>query len=148
MQEQTVDHTRKALKLTYGLVPIIAGADKFTNLLADWSKYLSPLSRRLIPMKPSTFMKAVGLIEMGAGALVLTRYARLGGYIVAGWLGAIAAQLLTTRTYRDVAVRDAVMALGAFTLAKLTAASTDVGRRTAPTRTPERMRYEPLYATD
>src|SRR5512141_2100550 len=30
------------LRLGYGLVPIIAGADKFTNLLVDWEKYLSP----------------------------------------------------------------------------------------------------------
>jgi hypothetical protein len=148
MHEQTVDRSRMALKLTYGLVPIIAGADKFTNVLADWTKYLSPLSRRLIPMKPSRFMKVVGVIEMGAGALVLSRYARLGGYIVAGWLGAVAAQLLTSRTYRDVAVRDAVMALGAFTLAKLSEATAEARKHSAPSRPVERRRYEPLYATD
>lgn len=148
MHEQTVDRSRMALKLTYGLVPIIAGADKFTNLLADWSKYLSPLSRRLIPMKPSTFMKAVGVIEMGAGALVLSRYSRLGGYVVGGWLGAIALQLLTGRTYRDVAVRDAVMAIGAITLAKLIEAKADTRLRSEPMRPIERRRYEPMYATD
>ena len=125
MQEQKVDRTRRALKVTYGLVPIIAGADKFTNVLADWSRYLSPLSRRLIPVKPSTFMKAVGLIEMGAGALVLSKYSRLGGYVVGGWLGAIALQMLTHHRYRDIAVRDAVMALGAITLARLTEATAD-----------------------
>ena len=154
MQEQTVDRTRMALKLTYGLVPIVAGADKFTNLLADWGKYLSPLSRKLIPAKPSTFMKAVGVIEMGAGALVLTRFTRIGGYVVGGWLGAIALQLLTHPTYRDVAVRDAVMAVGAIALAKLTSASAQVrprGERREPhepLRPVEPRRYEPLYATD
>ena len=153
MQEQTIDRTRRALKLTYGLVPIVAGADKFTNLLADWSKYLSPLSRKLIPVKPSTFMKAVGVIEMGAGALVLSRYSRLGGYVVGCWLGAIALQLLTHRTYRDVAVRDAVMALGALSLAKLTEATAEATagkrrERREPVRPIERPRYEPMYATD
>lgn len=145
MHEQTVDRSRKALKLAYGVVPIVAGADKFTNLLADWTKYLSPLSRKLIPVRPSTFMRAVGVIEIGAGALVLTKYARLGGYIVGAWLGAIAAQLLTDRRYRDIAVRDAVMALGAITLAKLTEATAE---RREPMRPRERTRYEPLYATD
>ena len=146
MHEQTVDRSRMALKVAYGVVPIVAGADKFTNLLADWSKYLSPLSRKLIPMKPSTFMRIVGVIEMGAGALVLSRYARLGGYIVGGWLGAIALQLLTHRKYRDVAVRDAVMALGAITLAKLTEVMAET--RVEPRRPIERTRYEPLYSTD
>jgi hypothetical protein len=145
MHEQTVDRSRKALKLAYGVVPIVAGADKFTNLITEWSKYLSPLSRKLIPVRPSTFMRAVGVIEMGAGALVLTKYARLGGYIVGAWLGAIAAQLLTDRRYRDIAVRDAVMALGAITLAKLTEATAERRERTRPV---ERTRYEPLYATD
>ena len=30
------------LRLAYGLVPIVAGLDKFTNLLTDWTQYLSP----------------------------------------------------------------------------------------------------------
>jgi hypothetical protein len=148
MHEQKIDRARTALKLTYGLVPIVAGADKFTNVLADWRRYLSPLSRRLIPMKPSRFMKAVGLIEIGAGALVLTRYTRLGSYIVGGWLGAIALQLLTHPRYRDVAVRDAVMALGALTLAKLTEATAEERQERERERPIEPARYEGevLYA--
>ena len=30
------------LKYTFGFVPIVAGFDKFTNLLTDWPQYLSP----------------------------------------------------------------------------------------------------------
>jgi len=153
MLEQKVDRSRTALRLTYGLVPIIAGADKFTNLLTDWEKYLSPMSRRLLPMRPSTFMKAVGVIEMGAGALVLSKYARLGGYVVGGWLGAIALQMITARRY-DIAVRDAVMALGAITLAKLIEATHDTRVRRperdwvprAPVTDDERYAYEPMYS--
>jgi hypothetical protein len=136
MLEQKVDRTRAALRVAYGLVPIIAGADKFANVLCDWERYLSPLSRRLLPVRPSRFMKAVGVIEMGAGALVLSRYARLGGYVVGGWLGAIALQLVTARRY-DIAVRDAVMALGAITLARLTEAAMEKrGEATAVEREP------------
>jgi uncharacterized membrane protein YphA (DoxX/SURF4 family) len=121
MHEQTVDRTWSALRLTYGLVPIVAGADKFTNLLVDWKTYLSPLARRALPVEASTFMKAVGIIEIGAGALVLSRYTRLGGYIVGGWLASIAVELVTARRY-DIAVRDTVMAIGALALAKLSEA--------------------------
>ena len=127
MLEQKVDRTRAALRVAYGLVPIISGADKFANVLCEWDKYLSPLSRRLLPVRGTTFMKAVGVIEMGAGALVLSRYARLGGYVVGGWLGAIALQLITARRY-DIAVRDAVMALGAIAFARLTEAAMEKRR--------------------
>ena len=34
------------MPLTYGLVPLLAGLDKFFNLLADWPKYVSPPIRR------------------------------------------------------------------------------------------------------
>jgi uncharacterized membrane protein YphA (DoxX/SURF4 family) len=122
MPDQMLDRPWWALRMTYGLVPLIAGADKFTNLLVDWKKYLSPVAKRALPVEPSTFMKAVGVIEMGAGALVLSRYTRLGGYVVGGWLAAIAVELLTTRKHYDIAVRDAVIAVGAFAFAKLTEA--------------------------
>lgn len=107
------------LQLGYGLVPIIAGADKFTNLLCRWEKYLSPLARRVLPVKPRTFMKLVGLVEIGAGALVLTRWPRTGGYVVSAWLGAITLNLLSTGTYFDVAARDALLSVGALTLARV-----------------------------
>ncbi|PTL77557.1 DoxX family protein [Vitiosangium sp. GDMCC 1.1324] len=106
-----------ALKLALGVVPIVAGLDKFFNLLTDWQQYLSPLVSRVIPA--STFMHAVGVIEIVAGLLVLSRWTRVGAYIVAAWLVGIALNLLTTGHYFDIAVRDLVMAVGAFTLGRL-----------------------------
>jgi uncharacterized membrane protein YphA (DoxX/SURF4 family) len=108
------------LRLTYGLVPIVAGLDKFTHFLVDWNKYLSPLAERALPIPGSTFMMVVGVIEIIAGALVLSRWTRLGAYVVSAWLVGIALNLVTTGTYFDIAVRDTVMAIGAFALAKLT----------------------------
>src|SRR5262245_4952530 len=98
------------LRLTYGLVPIVAGLDKFTNLLVDWPRYVSPLIERVLPMSPSAFMAIVGVIEIVAGIIVLSRWTRFGGYLVSAWLLAIALNLLTTGSYFDVAVRDVVMA--------------------------------------
>jgi hypothetical protein len=65
------------------------------------------------------FMRAVGIIEIIAGILVLSKMTRVGAYIVCAWLVAIALNLLSTGHYLDIAVRDLVMAVGAFTLAKL-----------------------------
>jgi uncharacterized membrane protein YphA (DoxX/SURF4 family) len=107
-----------ALRITFGAVPIVAGLDKFTNLLTDWEKYLSPLIANLLPFSPTTFMLIVGIIEIVAGVVVLTRWTRLGAYVVAAWLVSIAVNLLLAG-YFDIAVRDLVMAVGAFALAKL-----------------------------
>jgi uncharacterized membrane protein YphA (DoxX/SURF4 family) len=105
------------LRVVYGVVPIVAGLDKFTNLLTDWTQYLSPLVSHVVPA--STFMHIVGIIEIAAGILVLSKLTRIGAYVVALWLVGIALNLLSTGHFLDVAVRDLVMAAGAFTLAKL-----------------------------
>lgn len=103
------------LKATYGLVPIVAGADKFTHLLTDWNQYLAPAVVELLPVSAGTFMSIVGVVEIVAGVLVLTR-PRIGSLVVACWLLAIALNLLLSGQYLDIAVRDAVMAIGAFSL--------------------------------
>ncbi len=116
------EHLQKpwwALRLTYGLVPIIAGIDKFTNLLTDWTQYLSPIAQRALPFSASTFMHIVGIIEIVAGIIVLSRWTRIGAYIVGVWLVAIAVNLVTTGHYFDIAVRDLVMAIGSFVLARM-----------------------------
>ncbi|HYG03505.1 MAG TPA: hypothetical protein VD927_13730 [Chryseosolibacter sp.] len=107
------------LKLTFGLVPIVAGLDKFTNILVDWSQYVSPGFAQMLPMSTETFMIIVGVIEIAAGVIVLVK-TELGAYIVAAWLLCIALSLIASWTYVDVAVRDIVMAIGAFSLARLT----------------------------
>lgn len=109
---------KNILKYTFGLVPIVAGLDKFTNILTDWSHYVSSDLAGLLPFDPSTFMMIVGVVEIVAGILVLTR-TKVGAYIVSAWLVGIALSLILTWTYVDVGVRDLVMAIGAFSLAKL-----------------------------
>lgn len=115
-----VDRVRTILRLTYGLVPVVAGLDKFTNLLVHWDKYLAPVIADMLPFSPGTFMAIVGVIEIAAGLLVLFR-PRIGSLIVSLWLVGIAINLLLTGEYFDVAVRDLVMAIGAFSLYTLSA---------------------------
>jgi uncharacterized membrane protein HdeD (DUF308 family) len=113
----TVKQLSQTLKVTFGIVPIVAGLDKFTNLLTHWSDYLGN-NKSMLPMDPETFMKVVGVIEIIAGIIVFTRTV-VGAYIVMIWLICIAIQLLVGGHYFDVAVRDLVMAVGAYTLAQL-----------------------------
>jgi hypothetical protein len=76
----------------------------------------------MLPLSPTSFMQAIGVVEMLVGAVILAGYTRLGGYVATIWLGGIAVSLLTTGHYFDVAVRDVAMAIAAFTLARLTEA--------------------------
>jgi len=108
------------LRLTYGLVPLVAGIDKFFNLLTDWGKYLPAVAVDRLPVSPSMFMMIVGVIEIVAGLAVLTLFTRLGAYVVMLWLVLIAANLVAAG-YFDVAVRDLVMAVGAYTLGQVAA---------------------------
>lgn len=116
--KSNVQLVKNILKYTFGLVPIVAGLDKFTNILTDWSQYLSDGIVGIIPFEPSTFMMIVGVIEIIAGIIVLTK-TRIGAYIVSAWLTAIALTLIFSLSYLDVAVRDLAMAISAFCLAKL-----------------------------
>ncbi len=115
---KTISGVQTLLKFTYGLIPIVAGADKFTNLLVDWAKYLHPSLASMLPFKPSFFMMIVGVIEIVAGIIVLVKPS-VGAYIVSAWLVLIALSLLASGNYLDVAVRDIAMAIGAFSLARL-----------------------------
>lgn len=116
--QQPVTQTFRLLKFTFVIVPIVAGADKFTNLLTNWEQYLNPSLADLLPFPASTFMMIVGTIEIIAGIIVLKK-AEIGGYIVAAWLTSIALTLLAGFSYVDVAVRDLVMAISAFSMARL-----------------------------
>lgn len=110
-----------ALRIAIGVGPIAAGVDKYFNKLTDWTMYLSPLATKMLPVKDTTFMHIVGVVEVIAGIIVLTRWTKIGSYIVALWLLAIAANLLTTGMFYDLAVRDVEIAVAAFALSQLSA---------------------------
>ena len=117
------DSARQALKVALGVVPFLAGLDKFFNLLADWPRYLSPAARAILPVTAGTFMHCAGVVEMVVGIAILTRWTVIGSYVAAAWLVAIAVNLVATGAFLDVAVRDLVIATAAYTLARLTEAS-------------------------
>jgi hypothetical protein len=110
-----------ALRIGLGVGPIITGIDKYFNKLADWGMYLSPLATRVIPVSTITFMHVIGVVEIAAGIVVLSRWTKIGSYVVALWLLGIAVNLITTGMFFDLAMRDVEIAIGAFALAQLTA---------------------------
>lgn len=95
-----------ALRVAFGLGPLLAGLDKFTNVLVNWEKYLSPTVQRMLPITAVTFMHLVGLVEGVAGLAILFGATRTFGYIAMLWLFGIAVNLISMGTYYDIAVRD------------------------------------------
>ena len=106
------------LRLGFTVAPIIAGLDKFLQLLTNWDKYVAPAVPATLGIAPHTFMMIVGVIEIAAGLLVAVR-PRFGGYLVSAWLVGIIVNLVLVGGYLDVALRDLGLAMGAFALARL-----------------------------
>jgi uncharacterized membrane protein YphA (DoxX/SURF4 family) len=139
MQEETIMDPRLnpvfwSLRIAIGLTAFLAGLDKFFNLLTNWEQYASPLVLNVLPVSAGVLMRVAGVIEIVVGLAVLAGVTRLGGYVVAAWLTLIALSLVTTGHFFDVAVRDLVMAVGAFGLARISevrATSTANGRVSA-----------------
>ena len=108
-----------ALRIGLGVGPIVTGIDKYFNKLTDWTMYLSPLATKGVPVSAATFMHIVGVVEIIAGLVVLSRWTKLGSQIVALWLLGIAVNLLTTGMFYDLAMRDVEIAIAAFVLSQL-----------------------------
>jgi len=109
------------LRLGLGVSTFLAGADKFTNLLTDWKRYIAPQASDKLPVSNKNFMRIVGVIEMLVGLGILSPRTRISSYAAAAWLVAIAGNLWLDGDY-DIAVRDANMAFAAFALGQLSAA--------------------------
>jgi hypothetical protein len=123
-----------ALRIGLGVGPIIAGIDKYFNKLTDWTMYLSPLATKVVPVSAATFMHIVGVVEVIAGLVVLSRWTKLGSQIVALWLLGIAVNLLTTGMFYDLAMRDVEIAIAAFVLSQLSAVRVQQSLATASQR--------------
>ncbi len=123
-----------ALRIGLGVGPIVTGIDKYFNKLTDWTMYLSPLAAKLVPVSAATFMHIVGVVEIVAGLVVLSRWTKLGSQIVALWLLGIAVNLLTTGMFYDLAMRDVESAIAAFVLSQLSAVRAQQSLATASQR--------------
>jgi hypothetical protein len=118
-------HAYLILYVGFAVLPIVAGVDKFFDVLTGWDTYLAPIVPQTLQISPHTFMMIVGVIEIVAGLLVAWR-PRWAAYIVAAWLAGIIANLFVlsaqtgTPAY-DVALRDFGLLLGALALGRISA---------------------------
>jgi hypothetical protein len=110
------------LRIGFTVAPILAGLDKFFDVLVDWDKYLSPIANNVLGGHGHAFMLLVGIIEIIAGIGVFVK-PRVFAYIVAAWLLLIIINLLSIPGYYDIALRDLGLMLGALALGRLSGRS-------------------------
>ncbi len=115
------------LRFAYGAVLALAGLDKLvgTNFIADWSGYISPFVSAHLPVGTGVFLAGMGIVEIVVAIMLMTKWTRLGGYLSIAWLVLISINLLMLGLV-DIAVRDVLLAVGAFALAELTVAVDDM----------------------
>ena len=106
------------LHVGFTVAPIVAGLDKFFNLLVNWEQYLPPFVNNLLGGYGHEMMLVVGVIEIIAGLGVFFK-PKVFAYVVSAWLLLIIVNLLMIPGYYDVALRDFGLALGALALARL-----------------------------
>ncbi len=111
------------MRIGFGLLPIVFGADKFAHVMVNWDKYLAPeLQHWISPFNTvHQSMYAVGVIEIIAGLVVLS-LPRVGGYVVALWLAGIVVNLALISGYWDIMARDVALFLLALTFTRLASA--------------------------
>src|SRR5258708_7947395 len=93
-------------RYVYGLVPVLIGIDKFTFCIVNWYMYVSPFVASYVPM--NNLVSLLGVIEITAGLMILTKWPRLGAYAVAGLLGLVIVNLflLVLGDVYDIILRD------------------------------------------
>jgi hypothetical protein len=116
--DSRITTARGALHIAIGLMATLAGLDKFFNLLADWPSYVAPAAAGLLPFSTHTFMHLVGIVEFSVGVTILFVRPALGAYVASVWLLLVAGNLVLGG-HLDIAVRDVVLSVAAFSLARL-----------------------------
>lgn len=110
--------TITTLRIAIGLMATLAGLDKFFNLLANWETYVAPLAQQLLPFSTATLMAVVGVVEFAVGITILVIRPSLGAFVASAWLVLVAVNLVLGG-HLDIAVRDLVLAVAAYALARV-----------------------------
>jgi len=123
-----------ALRIGLGAGPIIVGLDVLQQN-RRLGNVPEPVGYESRAREQYDIMHAVGVIEIIAGSLVLSRHMKVGNYVVMLWLLGISINLVTTGMFFDLAMRDLGLAVAAIALSQLSALREDTiaVRESSPT---------------
>jgi hypothetical protein len=107
-----------ALQAGLVAVPLIAGMDKFVNILGNWTEYLAPIFPNVLGVSAQTFMYGVGVVEILI-AMGVALWPRIFSNVLLVWVGLVILNLLMTGQYFDIVLRDFGLAAAAYALSRL-----------------------------
>ena len=108
------------LKLIYGVIVLVAGVDKFLHILNPSSEsFVSPLITAYLPLSATNIIYLVGIVEIIIGLLILTRFTKIGAYLLMGWYIIIIVDLATLTGFYTLILSNAGHAVANFVLAQL-----------------------------
>ncbi len=108
------------LRITYGILFILVGTDKFFNLLTNWHQFVGDTTTRFLPIDLTFLLKLFGLVQICAGLLLFTRWIRFGIYLIFALLLLIFINLFSALTSPLVIGHDIAMIVGIFVFWNLT----------------------------
>lgn len=108
------------LRITYGTLFILVGADKFFNLLTNWQQFIGATTSHFLPIDPSLLLKLVGVIQISAGLLLFTQWIKYGIYLILALLLVIFINLFSVPIPLLVIGHDLGMIVGIIVLWNLT----------------------------
>ncbi|MBI2432056.1 MAG: hypothetical protein HYV26_04225 [Candidatus Hydrogenedentes bacterium] len=106
------------LRLGFGLLAIVAGADKFVHVFGNWEIYLAPDLAETFGGNSHGIMMIVGVLEIVTG-LGLFLLPRVFGFVLTAWLVAIVINMMSHGEYYDIGLGAAGLACGAFALGRM-----------------------------
>lgn len=107
------------LRITYGVLFIAVGIDKFFCYLTDWYQFIGSATQAILSICPTTLLKIFGCIQIIAGILLFTPWLLKGTYLILTLLTIIFLNLLSV-SWGVVMVHDFFMIIGSIVLIQLT----------------------------
>jgi hypothetical protein len=118
---QKLNHTWFILRITYGFLFLILGLDKFARIMVtNWPDLMSSHIQHIVHIPVDVILFLSASFELTLTFLIFTHWPRLGGYLGALWLTAWTVNYMQLESAWAMAVSALVMAIGSFTLGRLT----------------------------
>lgn len=115
-----LDTTWLVLKYAYGFVLFVAGLDKFFGYLIEWRIYVGQFAIQILPIGVTNLLYLIGISQIIVGVLILSKFTRLGVYILMVGLAIMIINLLAVGGQMEIVLRDVLILTGAWALAQLT----------------------------
>ncbi len=108
------------LRGTYAVAFIGSGLDKYVHMFVDWYAQGTPAFFYALGIGQESVLYVRAVVEVIIGICLCTPFVKHSAYAAALWLMLSAVYVFLVPGHVDTSMRYAVIALGAYTLARLT----------------------------